>query len=336
MRGPSGLSVIPALPEGASFTIACNGGLHQGVGGVFGGVCDLLMGRKGLFMAVDEIDYDRMTVRKRVRAVGELAAAMPVNALRGCARPEQRLIFTVTNGRTGSDMLHTLFTAFDGLTSTHEPEPDFRHLRPYAARYPALARRWLKHIKLPAIAALPGEVYVETSHMFCKGWIEPMLDLGQKFDLVMLHRPAREVALSMSRLPAVPGSGPWAECFYLSPDEPGFLTLPKGAALSDYQICYWHALENAKRQAHYTALAAERGLRTARIATGSLSDEGAVLGLFEDLGMDMDRLNRERLAGLLTKRVNLKQHEKREAKPDMALVQDEEAAVLDLLGEAAA
>lgn len=277
---------------------------------------------------VPSVDFDRMALRKRARAGLALALALP----RPARRPPQRLVFTVTNGRSGSDMLHTLFTAFPDVVSRHEPEPDFRHLRPLVAARPWLARTWLRQVKLPAIAAEGGAVYVETSHMFCKGYLEPMLALGQRFDLVFLKRPAREIALSMAKLPAIPGSGAWAASYYVSPRERTLLPPLPATALSPYQVCYWHALENEARQRHYRALAAREGLRTADILTAELGSAAAATRLFRDLDMDMATLDTARLAGLVQQKINLKTDRKKRIDIDLGRIAEEERAVETMVG----
>lgn len=278
------------------------------------------------------MDYDKFTLRKRLRELTSLSRAMIRGALVKPRKPQQRLIFTSTNGRSGSDMLHTLFGGFHDLTTTHEPEPDFRHLRPFAAESKVLAKNWLKYVKLPAIAELPGSIYVETSHMFCKGYVEPMVALGQAFDLIVLVRPARQIALSMCRLPAVPGSGPWARCFYVSPGEPNLLPLKDTSKLSDYQICYWHALENERRQEKYRRVVLERGGRVAQIETADLCNGVAVVAMFEALALDLSQLDFGVLEERLQKRVNIKAHEKKDIEFDDTRIEREEAQVRELTG----
>jgi len=270
-------------------------------------------------------------LRKRTRQYAALYAAK-ARTLAGWSPPlpGQRLIFAISNGRSGTNMLANVFGAFADTAALHEPRPDFRHLRSLAAKNPALARDWLRYVKLPDIAATPGTIYVDTSHMFGKGFLEPTLDLGVLFDLVLLQRPAREIASSMVRLPSIPGESLWARSFYVAPDEPNMLPIdPTG--LSPYQICYWHALETERRQAVYREMLTARGRRAVTFATHDLSDEAAVVRMFEALGLDMDRLDRARLTEKLSQRVNLKAHEKTAATLDPAKLDEEEAAVLERL-----
>lgn len=278
---------------------------------------------------VGRLNFDRMALQKRL----EMSASLGLAALsRSAQRPRQRLVFTVTNGRSGSDMLHRLFTAFDHVAARHEPKPDFRHLRPLVAHYPKLGRIWLEKVKLPAIARCSGDVYVETSHMFCKGYLEPMLDLGLGFDLIFLKRPARDIARSMARLPAAPGAGPWARSYYVSPSEPNFLPRLPGGRLSRYQLCFWHALENEARQVHYERLAKEKGLNTYTFHTAELGDKAAVLRLFQAMRLDLAKLDFGKLDQLVLRKVNAKTDRKKPLDQDVSELTRQENELRAMIG----
>jgi len=198
---------------------------------------------------------------------------------------QKRLIFTVTTGRSGTDYLARLLDCVPGVTSMHEPKPHFVWAMRDAQADPEVARRFLVEQKLPAIRDTPGPVYSETSHLVCKGFLEPLLELGYLPDLVLLRRPHREVALSLYRLGTIPGRTPKGLKWYLSPDDPGVLELPRWHELHDYQICYWYCLEIERRRVHYEALLRPLGARIVSITLAELATFGGFMRLRKELGL---------------------------------------------------
>lgn len=193
----------------------------------------------------------------------------------------KRLIFTVTTGRSGTKYLAGLLGLIDGITAHHEPWPEFVEVMREAQSDPGVAREFLRLKKLEAIAAEDDPIYVETSHLFCKGFLEPLISLGVVPDLVLLKRPHRQVALSMLRLGTIPGSSEW----YLSPNDPVVLALPDWESLHEYQLCYWYCLEIDRRARAYSKQLREHN---AVVVSTSLDAIGTVRGfnkLLSDLGL---------------------------------------------------
>lgn len=244
--------------------------------------------------------------------------------------PQQKLVFTITNGRSGSARLTTLFDAVDSVTSVHEPHPRFDTLMHVAHRSPAIARGFLRHVKLPAITSLPRPVYVETSHMFGKGYFDAMLDLEVPFSLVLLRRKARSIARSMLRLDTIPGKTYWGRRFYMYPSEALFVKLPDITNLTDYQLCYWHALETEARQKAYGTRARERGLTVVDADTDDLNTPGTFEALLGALGIEASAADLARIEALRSERVNEKTHHPAQTAimPDDI---DAEEAVIDAL-----
>ena len=244
--------------------------------------------------------------------------------------PQQKLVFTITNGRSGSARLTTLFHAVESITSTHEPHPRFDTLMHAAHRYPMLARGFLRYVKLPAIARLPRPIYVETSHMFGKGYFDALLEIGVPFSLVLLRRNARNVACSMLRLGTIPGKTYWGRRFYMYPSEALFVKLPEATKLTDYQLCYWHALETEARQKAYGERAGARGLTVVDVDTEDLNAPGTFETLLAALGIEANEADLARIDALRGERVNEKTHH-----PSKAMVMPEdieaEEAVIDAL-----
>lgn len=171
------------------------------------------------------------------------------------------LILTVTPGRSGTKLLSRLLRESAGITADHEPPPRVNYVLRSLVEAPDSARGWLEAEKLPAMAQrATGEIYAETSHLFCKGLIEPILDIGLRPRFIILRRPARETALSMFAVGSVPHRSQSGRLVLLAPDDPGVLPYPGWADASDYQLCYWYALEIERRQAAYARRFAEQDI----------------------------------------------------------------------------
>jgi hypothetical protein len=167
---------------------------------------------------------------------------------------DKTLIFTITTGRSGTGYLANLLGNIPNIATFHEADPRFSMaFRRTQSDGRAAMEFWVEQ-KLPAIAAVPESVYIETSHLFCKGFVEPLLELGIVPDIILLERPHRDVATSMYLLDTIPGRTEKALKYYLSPDDPKVLALPKWRSLHDYQLCYWYCLEIERRSTKYEQL----------------------------------------------------------------------------------
>jgi hypothetical protein len=163
----------------------------------------------------------------------------------------KRLIFTVATGRCGTAYLSHLLRFLPGVHSEHEPEPQYFRVLREVQGCPALARRFLAEEKLPAIGESPSRIYAEASHLFCKGFFEPFLELGMAADLILLSRNREAVASSLYRSGTIPGRTEKGLLFYLSPSDPCFVALPDWQRYHDYQLCAWYILEMERRAQVY-------------------------------------------------------------------------------------
>ena len=178
---------------------------------------------------------------------------------------------TVTSGRSGTKLLAVLLSEALLLAAHHEPVPRVNFVMRSFVAAPGAAEGWLRTEKIPAMLALARNgVYVETSHLFCKGLIGPILALGVRPKLIMLTRPAREVASSLFRMNVIPERTENGRLVLLGPEDPGVLRFPNWRQYSDYQLCFWYAREIERRQAQYTKLAAETGIEHLRVAMRDL------------------------------------------------------------------
>ena len=187
---------------------------------------------------------------------------------------------------------------FDRVCAVHEAAPGFECVLRPAQRRPELARDfWTRH-KLPAIAARPEPIYLETSNVVCKGFLEPLLELGIVPHLILLNRAPRAIALSYLARNSVPGRTDLGLRYMLSPTDPGVIALPGWRQLSDYQLCFWSALEVERRQIAYRGPVAEAGGQVAETSAQALGDFEAFVALARGLEVldpeaDLDLLARQ-------------------------------------------
>ena len=86
----------------------------------------------------------------------------------------------MTTGRTGTGYLAHLLGIFRDTLTFHEPDPSYVSCMRQAQADREVARSFLLEIKLPAIARQAVRpIYIETSHLFCKGFLEPWLEIPE-------------------------------------------------------------------------------------------------------------------------------------------------------------
>ena len=191
----------------------------------------------------------------------------------------QRLIFTITPGRSGTMLLSNLCALLPDTTSLHEPKPYFSdtyvRLKKVMLKsqdainkavFPFLKvkRQWIKRYKTP--------IYIETCHMACKGFFEPMLAAGWEFDCIYLTRPHREVATSLYKINDIPGITKTGKKYYLDPwDTENRIDISKSwERLTAYQLCYWYCLEMEKRAQGYFETLTPYGVRIIEVGMHEL------------------------------------------------------------------
>jgi hypothetical protein len=197
---------------------------------------------------------------------------------------KKRLIFTVTTGRSGTAYLTAVFSYMKDVQALHEPHPEYVEVLRTAQIDRHVADRFVIEKKLPAIASISKPIYVETSHLICKGFLESFLNIGIVPDLVIHRRPPRDISLSLLKMGTIPGRNEKALRFYLQPTDPGVLPLPDWQALTDYQLCYWYCLEIERRAQEYISLFKKKG---ARVIETTLSGLKTPKG-FDELMTELD------------------------------------------------
>lgn len=219
----------------------------------------------------------------------------------------KRPIFTITTGRSGTRYLARLLRYVPNVGSYHEPEPKFSDVMRKAQLDPRAAYEFWVLKKLPRIASEPAPVYIETCHLFCKGFVEPLLELGFIPDLIILSRSNRSVASSLYRLDIIPGRGEKGDKWLLSPEDPRVLPLPGWQALHDYQLCYWYCLEIEHRSQRYANMLGRMGARVVQVSLGQIRTTPGFNKLVNDLGLPkLGPIGRAKLLLDQKRRVNTK------------------------------
>jgi len=170
------------------------------------------------------------------------------------------LTFTVTSGRSGTKLLTVLLQKSAGIDACHEPDPRANFELRGTIEDPRHGLNWLINEKLPYIATHhTRRIYAETSHIYCKGFIELIQELGLNTRYIILRRDAKAVARSLYQMKCIPERTDAGRLVLIGPSDKGVLNLPNWQEYSDYQLCYWYAREIERRQQHYAArFAAER------------------------------------------------------------------------------
>lgn len=225
-----------------------------------------------------------------LRAISGLSS--PQDALpRDWSLDGKRLILTVTPGRSGTGYLSQLLGLLPGVFSAHEPSPNFRDVMRGVQYNPQLAQIFLLNQKLPAIRHCTESVYVETSHLTCKGFIEPLLNNFCVPDLIILRRDPFLVSNSLYYLDTIPARTPLGELFLLRPDDPGVVPLEGWQQLPDWALCFWYCREIERRMDVYASQVRLRGGRVITTSIDELKTDGGISDLLRFMDADPGLIN---------------------------------------------
>jgi hypothetical protein len=198
------------------------------------------------------------------------------------------LVFTVTTGRSGTKYLTALLSGIAGVSAYHEPQPDFASYMRRCQKQPETAFAFWLHLKLPFIAAAPGSVYAETSHLFCKGFLEAAILLGLRPKLIILSRAPSQVAWSLFERNTIPARSDMGLKYLLSPEDPGVMPLPGWSGMTDYQLCFWYALEIERRQIRYSEFARRLTITTVEVLQRDLGNPQIFKHMLNGLDLPVD------------------------------------------------
>lgn len=202
---------------------------------------------------------------------------------------DHQLIFAITSGRSGTKLMARILEECCNIQAEHEAIPRANFVLRSVQAHPEAAKWWLSSEKLPAIASrLDDRPYADISHLYCKGFIEAILQLGLRPDFIVLTRPTREVASSLYAINCIPKRSPSGQLVLLAPDDPGVLAPDDWHRWDDYQLCFWYAKEIERLQRHYSRILPSAGCRVFEISMQKLTDENAILQLIRFLKQDSE------------------------------------------------
>lgn len=218
----------------------------------------------------------------------------------------KNIVMCLSPGRSGTQLLTHLLGLADDTHSVHEPQPTFQAVTEAVRTSPDETLRFVRDTKLPAILSTPEPNYVETSHLFGKGPFEAFVELAVPFRLIILNRQPREVAKSHWRIKAIPARAKKKQQYLLRPDLDGVLPLPGWQKMTDYQLCYWYALEIERRKTLYAETCRTHNIPVVEIHLEELLDFHCVKHLCERLSLRLASDKRQQHATITAEKVNHK------------------------------
>jgi hypothetical protein len=221
---------------------------------------------------------------RRVDIPSELAGVALSEDLRRQLE-NKTLVNCITAGRTGTKYASVLFGLLPGVYACHEEKPSYVSVMRRCQKDTQESFRFLIETKLPLIAQVKQPIYLETSHLFCKGFFEPMVKLDLCPDLLLLRREPRQIALSLLAKVTVPKRTRLGVRYLLSPEDPNVLPLTEWTRMTDYQLCFWYALEIERRQDRYGMMALRQGKRVVDITAREMNSFAVFRTVAQDLGI---------------------------------------------------
>ncbi|MGE4313351.1 MAG: sulfotransferase domain-containing protein [Pseudobdellovibrionaceae bacterium] len=219
---------------------------------------------------------------------------------------DKNIVMCLTTGRSGTNLLEKLLGLAEDTHAVHEPVPEFHKVLPEVRKNPQAAIDFVRDHKLPAILAVKEKNYVETSHLFGKGFYEAFLELGIPFSLIILNRDPREVAQSFWRIKSIPRRKRYGREFMFDPAQSGVIKMKNWRFKSDYQLCYWYALEVERRKSLYKAECEKRGIPVFEIDITELKDWDKFQALCKTCALSLPEGTQEKFEAVSETKVNLK------------------------------
>lgn len=249
----------------------------------------------------------------------------------------KKIIFTITSGRSGTNYLCDILSILPNVVSLHEAEPRFDDYTLDLLDVEQ-AKEFLLTKKIPAIENLciDKDFYIETSHVFCKGFLEAWLDLEDLPcpDIILLNRDCRKIAQSLCRLNTIPGKTKKGNQFCLHPDSPFALTkLADWEALTDYQLCYWYTQEIEARKKHFSKIIEKRGGKTVSTTAEALAEKSEFYRVIDTLSLPKPNITAKlKYLASRNKKVNTKANRGQEVTLEKGSLEKQEREVLDRMG----
>ncbi|MDR5866923.1 hypothetical protein [Halomonas koreensis] len=200
---------------------------------------------------------------------------------------KKNLVFTVTHGRTGTTMLTETFKIFNDVRSEHEPHPNYADVFQSVKLDPRHALLFLEK-KLDSIYASRESSYVETSNVFGKGFLIPLLRMGVMPGLIFLNRDFRETAKSLYKRGSTPARSDNGKRYSADPTLPGALPVFSPMTLSDYQLCFWGVLDAFYRQLQAQSIYDSEGGVYCWVTAEDFHDYENVIRIGAKFGLEVD------------------------------------------------
>ena len=200
----------------------------------------------------------------------------------------KKLIVTISSGRSGTKHLSRILGMLPGVACEHEPDPNFVKEMRSAQEDPSIARDFIRGQKIPALAQKNHAIYAEISSLWCKGLLQAWLPDHSLTppDIIILDRDVRLISLSLLRLGLTPERTPNGREWYLGPSAPtALLKVSNFDHWSDYQICFWYAMEVEARKLVLGRMALARGAKVTRISLGELSTWKGIYRIVRELDL---------------------------------------------------
>ncbi|MDV6319140.1 hypothetical protein [Chromohalobacter sp. HP20-39] len=191
-------------------------------------------------------------------------------------------------------MLTEAFSIFADTCSVHEPEPNYATVLPRVKENPRYALDFLDK-KLKAIEDTTSSNYVETSNVFGKGFLIPLLRQGIFPNLIFLNRDFRETAKSLYKRGSTPMRTKRGAHFSADPRVPGSLPIFSPDTLSDYQLCYWGVLDSYFRQIEAKKIYDQEEQRYCWVTADDFHDFDFTISVGSHFGLQVENQNSARI-----------------------------------------
>ncbi len=192
-------------------------------------------------------------------------------------------------------MLTEAFSIFADTCSVHEPEPNYATALPRVKENPRYALYFLDK-KLKEIEHTTSSNYVETSNVFGKGFLLPLLRQGIFPNLIFLNRDFRETAKSLYKRGSTPMRTKRGAHFSADPRVPGSLPIFSPDTLTDYQLCYWGVLDSYFRQIEAKKIYDQEGKRYHWATADDFHDFDFTISIGSHFGLQVENQDSARAA----------------------------------------
>jgi len=187
-------------------------------------------------------------------------------------------------------MLTEVFKIFSDTLSVHEPEPNYATMLPKVKKDPRHALSFLER-KIKEINKTQPKNYVETSNVFGKGFLIPLVRNGIFPNLIFLNRDFRETAKSLYKRGSTPMRTQRGAHFSADPRVPGSLPIFSPDTLSDYQLCYWGVLDSYFRQLEAKNIYDQEGKKYCWVTANDFHDFDLTMSIGLHFGLQVENYN---------------------------------------------